>query len=244
MKTILVTGDSRGVGLNIVSKFLKNGFRVIGISRKSSAEVRSLIDKYGNDKFIHINYDLDNVDGIKDLYKNQLKPLTLESGIYCFINNAAKAYDDIITNLNTERLNSMFRVNVYSPMMLTKYVIRDMLLHKTKGNIIHISSISAHTGYKGLAMYASTKGALEAFSKNTAREWGTLGIRSNIVCPGFMDTEMSSSLTDDQKFRVFNRNSMKKALSIDSVAKGVFYLATSGEYGVTGQILHVDNGTI
>ena len=93
----------------------------------------------------------------------------------------------------------MYKVNVFSPMMLTKYMLRDMLLNKTKGSIVHISSVSAHTGYKGLAMYASTKGALEAFSKNTAREWGSLGIRSNVVCPGFMDTDMSSSLTKEQK---------------------------------------------
>ena len=74
-------------------------------------------------------------------------------------------------------------------MMMTKNVIRNMLLHKTKGTIVHISSISAHTGYKGLAMYASSKGALEAFSKDTAREWGPLGIRSNVVLPGTIKTE-------------------------------------------------------
>ena len=89
--------------------------------------------------------------------------------------------DDIITNLNVDSLENMYKVNVFAPFMLTKYVLRDMLLNKNKGSIIHISSISAHTGYKGLAMYASTKGALEAFSKNTAREWGSFGVRSNIA---------------------------------------------------------------
>lgn len=82
----------------------------------------------------------------------------------------------------------MYNVNVFSPMLLTKYAIRNMLLHHTQGSIIHISSISVHTGYKGLSMYASSKGALEAFSKDTAREWGQLGIRSNVVVPGFMET--------------------------------------------------------
>lgn len=73
------------------------------------------------------------------------------------------AYDDIVTNLNLEKLQAMYAVNVFTPMMITKYALRNMLLHHTKGCIIHISSISAHTGYKGLAMYASSKGALEAF---------------------------------------------------------------------------------
>ena len=132
----------------------------------------------------------------------------------------------------------------FSPMMLTKYILRDMLLNKVAGNIIHISSISAHTGYKGLAMYASTKGALEAFSKNTAREWGELGIRSNTVCPGFMDTDMSSALSEDQMTRIFKRNSMKNQISINSVSETVSFLIGEGAASVTGQVIHVDNGTI
>jgi len=228
----------------IAKELLSKGYRVIGLSRSITSEIEILKELHGNDRYIHINYDLLNVNGIKELYKNTLRPLTKENGIHAFINNAAMAYDDIITNLNYDPLDEMFKVNVFSPMMITKYMLRDMLLHKTKGNIIHISSISAHTGYKGLAMYASTKGAMEAFSKNTAREWGALGIRSNIVCPGFMDTEMSASLSDDQKKRIFNRNSMKKPVVVEAVATTVLFLLEDTGKGITGQILHVDNGTI
>lgn len=244
MKTIILTGDSRGVGLSIVKELLLNGYRVIGLSRTSTKETELLINEYGDERYIHINYDLLDVEGIKDLYINKLRPLTKGTGIFGFVNNAAMAYDDIITNLNFTSLDKMYRVNVFSPMMITKYVLRDMLLNKMKGSIVHISSISAHTGYKGLAMYASTKGAMEAFSKNTAREWGALGIRSNIVCPGFMDTEMSSTLSDDQKNRIFNRNSMKKAVEVEAVATTVAFLFSDGSKGITGQVVHVDNGTI
>ena len=225
MKKILLTGDSRGVGLSIKNLLIERGYQVIGISRNSK----------------NIKYDLSNIDGIKDLYNNQIKPL---GPIYGFINNAALAYDDIITNLSFSKLETMYKVNVFSPMMLTKYMLRDMLLNKTQGSIIHISSISAHTGYKGLSMYASTKGALEAFSKNTAREWGSLGIRSNVVCPGFMDTDMSSSLTEEQKSRIFNRNSRKKEITTLDVANTIEFLLNPNSSGITGQIIHVDNGTI
>ena len=184
------------------------------------------------------------VEEIKELYKKKLRPLTKKGGIIGFVNNAAIAYDDIITNLNVVSLEKMYNVNVFSSMMMTKYVIRDMLLNKNKGSIVHISSISAHTGYKGLAMYASTKGAMEAFSKNTAREWGAVGVRSNIVCPGFMDTEMSSTLTEDQKNRIFNRNSRKIPVEVIDVAETVSFLIGEKSKGITGQILHVDNGTI
>ena len=244
MKTILLTGDSRGVGHCIAKELLSKGYRVIGLSRTLTEDVGNLIEKYGVEKYVHINYDLLDVDGIKNLYKKTLRPLTEENGIYGFVNNAAMAYDDIISNLNYEPLDKMYKVNVFSPMMITKYVLRDMLLNKTQGSIVHISSISAHTGYKGLAMYASTKGAIEAFSKNTAREWGALGIRSNIVCPGFMDTEMSATLSEDQKNRIFNRNSMKKPVEVEAVATTVLFLLEQSGKGITGEILHVDNGTI
>ena len=225
MKKILLTGDTRGVGLSIKNLLIERGYQVIGISRNSK----------------DIKYDLSNIDGIKDLYNNQIKPL---GPIYGFINNAALAYEDIITNLSSSKLETMYKVNVFSPMMLTKYVLRDMLLNKTKGSIVHISSVSAHTGYKGLAMYASTKGALEAFSKNTAREWGVLGIRSNVVCPGFMNTDMSSSLTDKQKTKIFNRNSLKREINTIDVASTIEFLISNNSKGITGEIIHVDNGTI
>ena len=225
MKNILLTGDSKGLGENIKQKLINSGYNVIGLSRS------------GDD----IKYDLSDVEGIKNLYINTIK----ERGpLHGYVNNAAFAYDDIITNLSSEKLMEMYKVNVFSPMMLTKYVIRDMMLNKTKGSIVHISSISVHTGYKGLAMYASTKGSLEAFSKNTSREWGRIGIRSNIVCPGFMDTNMSKSLNDDQRNKIFKRNSKQKELTIDEVSSTVKFLMSEDSSGITGQTIHVDNGTI
>lgn len=133
---------------------------------------------------------------------------------------------------------------LFTPMLMTKYVLRNMLLHGTRGSIVHVSSISAHTGYKGLAIYASSKGAIEAFSKNTAREWGPRGVRSNVVVPGFMETAMSASLSGEQKSRIYRRTSLKSATSISSVAATVAFLLSEGASSITGQAVHVDCGTI
>tara|TARA_B100001057_G_scaffold501113_1_gene620732 strand:+ start:507 stop:1184 length:678 start_codon:yes stop_codon:yes gene_type:complete len=225
MKNIIVTGESRGLGKSICNTLKENNFNVIGVSRTGS----------------QINFDFNDSHKIKELYFDKIKVL---GPIHGMVNNAAIAYDDIITNLNHEKLLQMYTVNVLSPMMLTKYVLRDMILNKTKGSIVHISSISAHTGYKGLAMYASTKGSLEAFSKNTAREWGSFGIRSNVVCPGFMDTDMSNSLSDDQRSKIFKRNSKQKELLVQEVSSVVNFLIDDKSQGITGQNIHVDNGTI
>ncbi|MEK4711614.1 SDR family NAD(P)-dependent oxidoreductase [Sporosarcina sp. FSL K6-5500] len=241
MKWIIVTGDSKGVGREIVQQILsETDYGVIGISRTSKESAQDLLMAYP-ERFKPLSFDLENVKDIKRLYIDEIKKI---GPVYGIVNNAALAYDDIISNLNIDRLEAMFQVNVFSAMHLTKYAIRDMLLHKTQGSIVHISSISAHTGYKGLSMYAATKGAIEAFSKNTAREWGSKGIRSNCVVPGFMETSMSETLTENQKERIYQRTSLKKETDISSVASTVLFLLSEKANSITGTVVHVDNGTI
>lgn len=238
---ILVTGCSRGVGLEICRVLLVQGNTVYGIARSYTEGFKILEKEYDGRIFFKCVDLLDSENVKKNVFKdfvsNRVK-------LDAYVNNAATAYDDIITNLNVDRLREMYAVNVFTPMVMIKYVLRNMLLHHTKGSIVHISSISAHTGYKGLAMYASTKGALEAFSKNTAREWGKLGIRSNVVVPGFMETAMSATLTDEQKDRIYNRTSLKNATDVRSVAETVAFLMSDKACSITGQNIHVDNGTI
>lgn len=238
---ILVTGCSRGVGLEICKVLLEQGNIVYGVARSYTDEFNALETEYKGKLFFK-SVDLNDSEGVrKSIFKEFVDNKVV---LNAYVNNAALAYDDIVTNLNLERLKAMYAVNVFTPMMMTKYAIRNMLLHHTRGAIVHISSISAHTGYKGLAMYASSKGALEAFSKNTAREWGGLGIRSNVVVPGFMETAMSSTLTNDKRDRIFNRTSMKAATSVRSVAETVAFLVSEKACSITGQNVHVDNGTI
>lgn len=238
---ILVTGASRGVGLAICRILLEQGNSVYAVSRSYTEEFKDLESKYKGSLFFK-SIDLSKPE---ELHKKVFKEfLTNDISLGGIVNNAAIAYDDIVTNLNLVQLESMYRTNVFSPMVLTKYAIRNMLLNRTKGCIIHISSISAHTGYKGLAMYASSKGALEAFSKNTAREWGELGIRSNVVVPGFMETAMSATLSGEQKDRIYKRTSLKTATSTDSVAETVAFLLSDKANSITAQNIHVDSGTI
>ena len=238
---ILVTGCSRGVGLEICKVFLEQCHVVYGVARSHTEEFKALEAEYAGKLFFK-SVDLSDTTNIhKIIFKEFLTNSVLLDG---YVNNAAVAYDDIITNLQIDKLRAMYNVNVFSPMLLTKYAIRNMLLHHTQGSIIHISSISVHTGYKGLSMYASSKGALEAFSKDTAREWGQLGIRSNVVVPGFMETAMSSSLTEEQKDRIYKRTSLKQATDVRSVAETVAFLLSKKACSITGQNIFVDNGTI
>lgn len=238
---ILVTGCSRGVGLEICRVLLEQGHTVYGVARSCPQEFKDLQTQYP-ERLLYKSVDLSDSEHVRENVFGDF--VTNKVQLDGFVNNAALAYDDIVSNINLDRLKGMYEVNVFSPMVMTKYAIRNMLLHHTKGSIVHISSISVHTGYKGLAMYASSKGALEAFSKNTAREWGGLGIRSNVVVPGFMPTAMSATLTDEQRAKIYARTSLKDATSVRSVAETVFYLLSEKAASITGQNIHVDNGTI
>lgn len=242
MRNILVTGVSRGLGLSIAKTLLADeDIHVYGISRSKSHDLNEMLRTYES-RFKWMSYDLS--DGIHVRDKIFKEFIGMKTPLHGFVNNAAIAYDDIVTNLNYDSLVEMYKVNVFTPMIITKYALRHFLLHGIHGSIVHLSSISVHTGYKGLAMYASTKGALEAFSKNTAREWGERGIRSNALVAGFMETDMSSTLSDEQRDRIYKRTSMKQPTSTDSVAATIKFLLSDAARSITAQNINVDSGTI
>lgn len=240
-RNILITGVSKGLGLICSKLLLERGFRVYGLSRTQSTALTQLMVQYP-EQLHWAAVDLGQLSDLNAKVFQQFLPSTVP--IHGFVNNAAHAYDDLVTNLQLSKLEKLFELNVYAPMLLTKLVIRNMLLHQITGSIVHLSSVSAHTGYKGLAMYAATKGALEAFSKNTAREWGVKNIRSNCVVAGFMETEMSAQLTSEQKARIYKRTSLKKATNMQSVAETIAFLLSEGANSISGQAIFVDGGTI
>jgi 3-oxoacyl-[acyl-carrier protein] reductase len=240
-KNVLISGVSRGLGLETARILLIEGNTVYGISRSYNDDLKKLEEDYPK-TFFYKSIDLSKPDTLQnDVFKSFI---TNKIPLHGLVNNAALAYDDIITNLDLNKLQEMFSVNVYSPFLLVKYAIRNILFNKVKGSIVHVSSISVHTGYKGLAMYAASKGSLEGFSKNTAREWGGLGIRSNCLVAGFMETEMSATLSDDQKNRIYNRTSLKIPTTLHSVASTINFLISDQAESITGQNIHVDSGTI
>jgi 3-oxoacyl-[acyl-carrier protein] reductase len=238
---LLLTGGTRGLGLEILRKQLSLGDSVVVVGRRESPNMTDLAQQYpGKLRFIAL--DLNDLSEIKDdLFRSFIGP---DWPIHGLVNNAAIAYDDLATNLDMVQLDSMFRINVFATMILTKCVIRNMLLHKIAGSIVHISSIAASRGYKGLAMYGSTKGAVESFSRGVASEWGSMGIRSNCIAPGFMETDMSAKLTSEQKDKVYRRTALGIATSFEAVTGLVQYLLGEASRSVTGQTFTVDAGAV
>ncbi|MFN7292307.1 MAG: SDR family NAD(P)-dependent oxidoreductase [Pirellula sp.] len=237
---ILLTGGSRGLGKVIAESLLCRGDSIWIIATNPKSH-----EGWPKDLADRVNWvyaDLGDPEKLKDTLATSLDPTRLSfDGL---VNNAAIAYDDLVTNLNVPDLERSFRVNVFAPMELSRFAIRNMLLHRKSGALVHISSICSRTGYKGLAMYAATKGAIESFSRGLAREWGSKGIRSNCVLPGFMETDMSSTLSQEQRDKIYRRSSLGCPTDPKSVAETVCYLLSDASRSVTGQDFIVDSGSM
>lgn len=240
-ETVIVTGDSRGLGARIVETLLKDdNYDVVGVSRSETEQTDLFADHYP-DRYDHLGFDLANIAEIEQLYQDKIRP---HGPIYGLVNNAAMAYDDLVTNVGVEDLQRLFNVNVLSPIVLSKFALRDMMLNRTEGSLVHVSSVSTSTGYKGLSMYGATKGALESFSLGVAREWGPRGIRSNCVAPGFMNTDMTSSLEEEQKERIYDRTGLGQPTDEMDVAETVAFLLSGSAGSLTGEVIRIDSGTL
>jgi 3-oxoacyl-[acyl-carrier protein] reductase len=129
-----------------------------------------------------------------------------------------------------------------SPILLTKYLMRSMLSSRS-GRIVNISSIAARNGIGGAAVYAATKASLEGFTRSLAREIGELDIAVNAVAPGFVATEMTRSMSEEQRERIARRSALRRSITSQDVAGAVAYLMSDRGKNITGTVITVDAGS-
>ena len=144
--------------------------------------------------------------------------------------------------MHNSEITALLNLNVQAPILLTKYLLRPMLLNQS-GRIINISSIIARTGFNGLSVYAASKAALEGFTKSLSREVGKAGITVNCVAPGYMQTEMTNSLQGDKLESIKRRSPLGRLATPDDAAGAVLYLLSEQAATVTGTTITVDAGS-
>ena len=241
MHNVIVTGGSRGLGLAIASGLAAAGHRVIAIARSRSPELAAAIEACGRAQqgALEFNaFDLMNTAGIAGLVddiKRQAGP------IYGLVNNAGIGVGGVLTMMRDEQIESLTQLNLLAPMLLTKYALRSMMVERA-GRIVNVSSIVSATGVKGLAAYAATKAGLVGFTRSLAREVGELGITVNAVAPGFVATEMTREMNDEQRERIIRRSALRRLPEADDVAGAVEYLLSDKGRNITGVTLTIDAG--
>jgi 3-oxoacyl-[acyl-carrier protein] reductase len=241
MHNVVVTGGSRGIGLAIARRLAAAGYNVIAVARRESDELRETIRevvKQGSGVLHFKPFDLSEIDAIPIF----VKALRDEFGaIYGLVNNAGIGTEGLLATMHNTEIEALVRLNVTSPIVLTKYVARHMMADGA-GRIINMSSIIAATGYNGLSVYGATKAAASGFTRSLAREVGKLGITVNAIAPGFVDTELTQSLSEDQRKRIAGRSALRRLPETDDVARMVEYLLGDGGRNITGSVLTIDAG--
>ncbi|MGA2561143.1 MAG: SDR family NAD(P)-dependent oxidoreductase [Terracidiphilus sp.] len=241
MRNVIVTGGSRGLGLGIARKLIASGFRAIAIARKESSELVAAkldVEQSNPGALQFVPADLADIEAIPSLVKALRKQF---GPIYGLVNNAGMSADGVLALASTQQIEQVVRLNTTSPMVLTKHVVRGMMADG-QGRIVNISSITAFTGYSGLAVYAATKASLIGFTRSLAREVGRAGITVNAVAPGFVQTEMTKSLTEEDRERIARRSALKRLVDVEDIANAVDYLMGDGARNITGTVITVDAG--
>ena len=236
---VLVTGASRGIGQAIALTLGRTGATVIGTA--TSEEGADNISKIFSESDIlgkGIKLNVTDNNQIKEL----LNAVSDEFGsVDILINNAGITRDNILVRMKAEEWDDIINTNLSSVYRMSKAVLRGMI-KKRYGRIISITSVVGAMGNAGQSNYAAAKAGIMGFTKSLAREVGVRGITVNTIAPGFIETDMTDSLPEDQKAALASQIPMARLGTVDEIAQAVLFLADdSGSY-ITAQTLHVNGG--
>jgi 3-oxoacyl-[acyl-carrier protein] reductase len=240
-RSVLVTGGSRGLGLAIAQKLAGAGYRAVALARSESKEIKVAIaraETEGHGALSFVPFDLSKIDDIPDLVRSLRKQF---GPLYGLVNNAALGLSGTLALMHHTKIDEMVRLNTLSPMVLTKYATRGMMADG-RGRVVNVSSIVASTGASGITVYAATKASMIGFTRSLARELGPLGITVNAVAPGILDTEMTHTLTDEQRAQVARRSALHRLAEVGDVADTVEFLLSDKARNITGTVITVDAG--
>jgi 3-oxoacyl-[acyl-carrier protein] reductase len=230
-KLVLVTGASRGLGKDIARHLIDAGYITVGISRTPA--------NFEAHNYYEYLLDLSDLSSIPELVR---RVVANHGTPYGLINNSAIGLDGLLATQHNDEIALGIALNLTSPILLTKYVSRQML-SAGQGRIINISSIIAQTGYAGLSVYGATKSGLNGFTKSLSRELGRRNITVNAIQPGFLETQMTIGLGADNLEKIARRAALRRVADTGDVAGLVLFLLAESGKNISGSIFTVDAGS-
>lgn len=235
----LVTGASRGIGRAVALALAENGACVTGTAttQEGAQQVGALLSEAGSQgtgEILQLQ-DPASIDALLARLAEQDRMPTI------LVNNAGITRDNILIRMKDEEWDDVLATNLRGVFQLTRGCLRGMLKAR-RGRIVNLSSVVAFTGNPGQANYASTKAGLVGFTRALAQEVGVRGITVNCIAPGFIETDMTRELSDEQKDGLQQRIPLQRLGTADDIAAAVLYLAGDGGGYITGETLHVNGG--
>lgn len=241
-KTAIITGASRGIGKGIAHTFAQNGCNV-AFTYSSSVEAANSLEKELQALAVNAKgyqSDAASYDQAYQLVADVLKDF---DGLDILINNAGITKDNLLMRMNEEDFDQVINVNLKSVFNMTK-AVQKTFLKQRKGSLIHMSSVVGVKGNAGQANYAASKAGIIGFSKSIALELGSRNIRSNVIAPGFIETEMTAKLSEDVVQGWRNAIPLKRGGSPEDIANACVFLGSDLSSYITGQVLNVDGGML
>lgn len=242
-KTILVTGGSRGIGKEVALKYAENGYNVAinYVSDKTDVEAikNELLEKGAHDVLL-AKADVTNAEQIEELVKQAIEKF---GTIDVLVNNAGITKDNLLMRMSEEEFDKVIEVNLKGTYIVTKAVTKYMM-KKRKGSIINLSSVVGVAGNAGQCNYSASKAGIIGFTKSVAKELASRNIRANAVAPGFIETDMTSVLSDSVKENIYSQIPLKRMGTAKEVAELVYFLGEDTSSYITGQVINVDGGMV
>lgn len=234
----LVTGASRGIGASIAIALSHAGATVVGTatSEQGAAQISEALGSRGRGVVLNIASDESVQSVFADLQKTEGAPLIV-------INNAGITRDNLLMRMKNDEWDDVLATNLTGTFRVCKASLRGMMKAKY-GRIVNIASVIGLMGNPGQANYAATKAGIIGFSKSLAREVGSRNITVNVIAPGFIDTDMTRVLSDDQRQSMLAQVPLGHLGSVDDVANAVLFLVSDAAAYITGETLHVNGGML
>ena len=235
----LVTGASRGIGAAIALELGKQGATVIGTATSSSGaeQITQALQQAGA-KGAGMALDVND----KVQIETTLKMITEKFGdVSILVNNAGITRDMLLMRMSEEEWDDVMSTNLKSVYRMSKAVLRPMMKART-GRIISVSSVVGHMGNAGQTNYAAAKAGMTGFTKSLAREVGSRGITVNCVAPGFIDTDMTRALSEEQRNGLMQHIPLGRLGQVEDIAAAVAFLASPLAGYISGETLHVNGG--
>ena len=240
-KVALITGGTRGIGKAIAKIFSDNGYNLVINYVSEKTDLKKLEDDLKNDnEILFVRANVGEFDSAENAVKKAIEKF---GKIDVLVNNAGITRDNLIMRMKEEEFDQVINTNLKGTFNVTKSVVPYMM-KKRSGRIVNISSVVGVSGNAGQCNYAASKAGIIGFTKSLAKELASRNILANAIAPGFIDTDMTECLNDTVKENINNQIPLKRMGTPEEIAKAVYFLGSSDNTYITGQVLNIDGGML
>ena len=241
-QVVFVTGGTRGIGKAIALKYAENGYNIVinYVSDKTNVdEIKKEFSKYGVESLV-VKADVSKAEEVDRAVKQAIDKF---GKIEVLVNNAGITRDTLLMRMKEEDFDKVIEINLKGTFLVTK-AVTPYMMKKRNGKIINLSSVVGVTGNAGQSNYSASKAGIIGFTKSIAKELASRNIRANAVAPGFIDTDMTSVLSEDIKANINAQIPMKRMGTAREIANVVYFLGNEESSYITGQVINIDGGMI